>query len=930
MQYKETNKQKFYMRNVYINQIMKPEIQNNLNYAYFENPSKPSDYFNNQIPDLNQENIFFNNDTFKSIYHNCFPNKKSSTNNIKKNYSKKNNNKKEYYFDNIFEEANEINKKEYLYRNKKNNEIGNQFNEKSFSENKMKKFKPKCDLFKKVVKKKIKEQYNNVENIKYNNIKKEVDNERNSLIEKYNYTESRKQNKNTLSYASKKEKKFINENKKNINVNNCITSPNVNNYIGKFKSKFNKNENINLYKNNNLTIKNQNKSMDKYFSKNKIHHCKSVVTNKKKRCIYQNYINNYNYNEALKRYNEGKYMNNSPSYQSYSSFNDENFNNSNNFIWLKKSKENNKRNYNIDNNNNLFYYRKPYIKKEDILSQNLIKLANSLTNVNSYLCNTEVYYPNAVNEQLKALELKEIFEQSAILIQSFFRGFSLRKKFDSFYYNYKYNCYCKGFEILELIINYFFKKRINILEEKHKFLNYLTSLLKLGDSNYEMTNNNATEQKHKSLKSFKVSNYFYNNYHNDNDDEEKIYDDLVFPNEIADTFNIIRMNKKNKAKEIEKRYKEKINIITIKMNRLTKENYKLKELNKKNEMMETKFREISKENKKKNDIIDIITNDNKSLAKKLKIIQEKIKQFEIQNQDYFNYNHEEELYDKNQSINFFEEYRNLFLLFLLHKLHERNYLSVLRKYFFRFKKNIFDLISIEKKNCLLKEQKLLNIISNTNHKNQFFFYNKFLKFHYKSLLHQKEAENKHNILKYKLLNLVKSKEKLLKSNLKIYFQKFYYKGIIANKNADKNKLIIENKKQNCEKIIKLLVIINNQKDKQIQQLKKEYFIKWHLYTKILALKTIINDKRRKKKQKQKLKKKNENDIDNKLLPNNDILHLGKSDIYILNKEKDNDLLISLDDKNENIEIDNKITNVIQATNKLAQIFQKASMNYKQP
>ena len=106
------------------------------------------------------------------------------------------------------------------------------------------------------------------------------------------------------------------------------------------------------------------------------------------------------------------------------------------------------------------------------------------------------------------MELKEIFEQSAILIQSFFRGFSLRKKFDSFYYNYKYNCYCKGFEILELRINYFFKKRINILEEKHKFLNYLTSLLKLGDSNYEMTNNNATEQKHKSLKSFKVSNYF--------------------------------------------------------------------------------------------------------------------------------------------------------------------------------------------------------------------------------------------------------------------------------------------------------------------------------------------------------------------------------------------------------------------------------------
>ena len=60
MKFKEANKQKFYMRNVYINQIMKPQIQNNLNYAYFENPRNIAGYCNNQGQDLNDKNIFFN------------------------------------------------------------------------------------------------------------------------------------------------------------------------------------------------------------------------------------------------------------------------------------------------------------------------------------------------------------------------------------------------------------------------------------------------------------------------------------------------------------------------------------------------------------------------------------------------------------------------------------------------------------------------------------------------------------------------------------------------------------------------------------------------------------------------------------------------------------------------------------------------------
>ena len=73
MKFKESNKQKFYMRNVYINQIMKPQIQNNLNYAYFENPNNIMGYYNNQNLGLNTGNIFFNNKPIKTFYQNYIP-----------------------------------------------------------------------------------------------------------------------------------------------------------------------------------------------------------------------------------------------------------------------------------------------------------------------------------------------------------------------------------------------------------------------------------------------------------------------------------------------------------------------------------------------------------------------------------------------------------------------------------------------------------------------------------------------------------------------------------------------------------------------------------------------------------------------------------------------------------------------------------------
>ena len=94
MKIKEINKQKYYMRNVYINQIMKPEFQNNLNYAYFDNSGTIPNYTNNPNIDLNHDNIFFNNNNHKTIYQNYYPNQENQKKHKNGNYSQKRINKK--------------------------------------------------------------------------------------------------------------------------------------------------------------------------------------------------------------------------------------------------------------------------------------------------------------------------------------------------------------------------------------------------------------------------------------------------------------------------------------------------------------------------------------------------------------------------------------------------------------------------------------------------------------------------------------------------------------------------------------------------------------------------------------------------------------------------------------------------------------------
>ena len=971
MKFKESNKQKFYMRNVYINQIMKPQIQNNLNYAYFENPRNIIEYSYNPTLGLNKKDIFVSNKPVKTFYQNFIP--KPPNKYKKDNYS---------YRKNVigsYENANEKKMEKFSQSNtlgRNHKKLHNHINDRSLSENKLKIFDQTYTVLKKkegnndtisylrvnksnnngkIMIQEKKDRINNDPN--YNEIKNKETIFRNSINDnissrntnssnslkgilnsKKNFNNERNKKQSIKfgkeNYYSECNQNSINQLKNNTNMNKAYTTSPNNQHID-INNK--NNENINRkYSNNNLSGKTNIKSY-KTFHQNKNQYCKSVDKKSSRNNIdYKTYMNNYispnRHRDENKNFENISTLN-SPSFPSYSSIIEDNSINSKNYVWIKKNIKNNKFYNSIDNNYVYKYDKSPYNNKENLINQNLLNFENNITNIDSSFYNTEIVYPDSMNKKIKVHKENNLFEQSAIIIQSVFRGFLLKKKFDNFYYNYKYY-YNKGIEILELILNYFFKKNINLIEEKQKFLNYLLSLKKAKVLSNKNRTKNKINQKPKSYKNFKTVNSPYSLVeHNNKTKSYKFYQDLFLHKEIGERFNIVEEN--SQEKNIEKKYKDNLNRINIKLNKLIMENNVLKDINQKNLIKENRYKEMSKDNKKKDDIINIITNDNKTLARKLKLIQDKYNKLQIQNQDYINYNSDNEQSNKNYGIDLFEEYRNLFMELLVNKIHEKNYLSVLRKYFHKFKTVTFAVNSKENTEELLKKEKLKYFLNIRKTNEYQLLYHNLYKFYYKTKLSQKEFDNRNNKLKSKLLNIFKTKENSYKSYLKTYFNKFYYKGIIFQIRKEKNVNCFHLNKYNYEKIKRLLKALQKRKDNYLKNIKREYFMKWHLYTKVLALKTLINDKRRKKRQKQKLKKKTENETTNKYLTNNKILHFGKSNIYILNKDKEKQLLISLDENNqnyfsnkENFDINNKFGNVVQATKKLGEIFYKAAQHHR--
>ena len=149
---------------------------------------------------------------------------------------------------------------------------------------------------------------------------------------------------------------------------------------------------------------------------------------------------------------------------------------------------------------------------------------------------------------------------------------------------------------------------------------------------------------------------------------------------------------------------------------------------------------------------------------------------------------------------------------------------------------------------------------------------------------------------------------------------------------EKNKYNIDKKKENFEKIKKLIILINNRKDKHNFLIIRDCFDKWNLLSKILGMKAITEEKKKKKRQKQRMKKKSEYKSVNKYTTNNNnIVHLVKNNnINIINKEKDILLLdhsITTDFSGAEINSEKKVNRIMKATEKLREIFYNAAKNY---
>ena len=540
---------------------------------------------------------------------------------------------------------------------------------------------------------------------------------------------------------------------------------------------------------------------------------------------------------------------------------------------LHKSKNNN------NNNNNFEVVQRYYYEKD-----------SSLEGLNGYNYNKNI-----------------LFEQSAIIIQSVFRGYLVKNKFETNLCNY--NNYNKAVEILENLF---------LTNAKIFFFQNLSKLSKIKNI-----------KTYKSCKAFKLINiptspvtesegYSFPNK----------FIDLYLHKEIGERFNILKQNS-NREKELEKKHKEELEIIL------------------------NKNKELFNDNKKKEKIIGIITDDNQNIAKKLKELKELknyINNLKIDNPTEF-YIYPDTIHPKylNKFISIqdvLNAYKKLILFFLIKKKDSFNKEQI-KKYFYKYK----NIVTIDKYenilNSNIKAKKLNDILIKTENKKILQKQNYFDKLYYITLLNKINFESRNDLIKAKLKNLIIKKEKITKMYLKQYLNKFHTR-IIISKLIDETAKYLENKKieklSNLKKII-ILLDSQNKKNNLIQY--KNIFTKWYLISKILSMKAVTDEKKRKKRQKQRTKRKIEkNKSMNKLfistsLSQSQTVNLDKNSNGTSYKEKtfakkkenkDNfnylEHTVTTDLSLAETNNENKADKIIKGSEKLNELFMKATVFYK--
>ena len=584
----------------------------------------------------------------------------------------------------------------------------------------------------------------------------------------------------------------------------------------------------------------------------------------------------------------------------------------------------------------------PSIISNDSLINNFIEYTNfDHTRDNKRICfkNVSSNYENILDtsnnydsnslfddyKQMKKKGIEEIFEQSAIIIQSVFRGFLIRNKLDIFLYNCKN--YTKAIELLEKIFDsYLIKNNINI--EKEKLIKYLKEITYEKKNLFNRTNVNL-----KSYKSFKM-NYFPYSLNTEYGDifYKNKFMELFLHEEIGERFNIIKQGI-NKEKELEKKHKEEIENLNNKMNEIIEENNKLKDLNENSKIRENKFKELSMENKKKDNIINIITNDNQNLAKKLKIIKDKYNKLYIEKQPDLNLQLEINKSQYKSREELLEDYKKINLLYFINR--KNAYIADnLRKNFDKYKNIITTIKNNSQINKSLRECKLNHIMINQKNKINVITYNNLIKIYYNDIIKHKELQNRNNLIKEKLINLIKNKEKYYRNFIKSNFKKFYYNGIISYLFEEKNKNMQKENTKKLNNLKKSIISIENRANDSYIIKHKNCFNKWNLMSKLLSMKAITDEKKRKKRQKQRTKKKLEkNKSANKYLSNsNSNLNIEKNNINIY-KEKDKEInylehSVTTEFSGVELLMDNKTDKIMKATDKLNNIFCKAALYYK--
>lgn len=392
---------------------------------------------------------------------------------------------------------------------------------------------------------------------------------------------------------------------------------------------------------------------------------------------------------------------------------------------------------------------------------------------------------------------KSIFMKAATLIQSIFRGYSIKKKI--FRYIYTHMHIKSGLEILENVI----------LKVQKNFWNIFKNNISI-----KMCENiNESKRPYFSIK---LKSKFKKNYLND-------FMSNSYYKDIHNSYNTMNEVLKTENSEID--YKSDMNYII-------KENEQLKIQLFDFQKMEEKLNVLNEENKKYKSINDIIMKHNKYLEKKIKDIQE-YKNMAIENQCFFYLSQKD---NKNDMYLF--KLKKFIAAKLIYKKINNN-TSVEEK--------INKLRDITKKEIYIKN--LMSIIE----KCFILRINKYFWKLYKYSQLKKEKEIKVFLLNNKLRKIFHNKEKKNKEIKRQIFLKFVL-NIFKYDNQKLKNAIKENGK-NSEKLKheKLFKIFTNY-EKNVRLIYKVNLEKWYLKSVIIGIRASARDKKKKRKQKKKINK----------------------------------------------------------------------------